>query len=124
MSKLMFAIGIPVVASKLDKMGKNAEKDLDGLVENAMKRIQMSAFSKGPVLTGFLTSNLVADENRVRTPGKPWASFDLMDGTDYTFIQEYTHASMSGFIKRSIIEEEGQLPKDIKAFYGKGGWKL
>lgn len=89
-----------------------------------MKRIQSGAFRRGPVLTGFLTSNLIADENRKRTQGMDKGSWDLMDGTDYTLVQEYTHRSKSGFIRDSVNEEKPKFRNEIEKLAKDARWRI
>lgn len=116
-------IGVDNVQSKFRKLASR-EDDFDALAENSMKRIQSGAFRRGPVLTGFLTSNLIADENRKRTQGMDKGSWDLMDGTDYTLVQEYTHRSKSGFIRDSVNEEKPKFRNEIEKLAKDARWRI
>lgn len=116
-------IGIGKTSRMFGKMASN-DDEFDKLAEHSMKRIQSSAFQKGPVDTGFLTSNLAADENRVRTSGVPTGSWDLVDGTEYTIRQEFEHASKSGFIRDSVIEEEPKFKEAVEKLAKEKKWTL
>src|SRR5699024_1051413 len=117
------SMGVDETAFKFIKRA-GLEYDFDKLAEHSMKRIQMGAFQKGPVLTGFLTSNLLADENRRRTAGFKKGSWDLIDGTDYTLVQEYEHRTKSAFIRRSVWDEEPKFVKAIEKLARDGKWTL
>jgi|SRR5690625_4424477 len=122
MSKaILGVIGTKKVADYFGKRA-NMHKDFDDLAENSMKRIQMGSFNKAPELTGFLKSNLVAEENRKRTEGIPSGSWDLIDGTDYTLVQEFEHRSKKAFIRRSVWDEEPRFKKDVKKLAKDGKW--
>lgn len=109
------------VIAKFRDRANNLE-DFDKATRNSMRRIQHSSFQKAPVDTGFLTSNLVADENRVRTPGIKSGSFDLLDGTEYTLVQEYEHKSQSSFLRDSVWDEQPKYERDIENIAKNGKW--
>lgn len=109
------------VIAKFRDRANNLE-DFDKATRNSMRRIQHSSFQKAPVDTGFLTSNLVADENRVRTPGIKSGSFDLLDGTEYTLVQEYEHKSQSSFLRDSVWDEQPKYKRDIENIAKNGKW--
>jgi len=112
-------IGADATAKKLIERA-NMSDEFDEATENSMKRVQLGAFHKAPELTGFLKSNLVADENRKRTEGVPKGSWDLVDGTDYTLIQEFEHRNKAAFIRRSVWDEEPKFRKDVENLAKKG----
>jgi|SRR5699024_5485089 len=116
-------IGVERTARNLRKLSK-MDDDFDKLAEHSMKRVQSGAFKRGPVDTGFLTSNLAADENRVRTNGVAKGSWDLIDGTDYTLVQEYEHRSKSGFIRDSVNEEEPKFKRAVDKLAKNKKWSL
>lgn len=103
--------GINEVKSAFRKKGLSYDK-LDDISENSMKRIQLSAFKKGPVLTGYLTSNMVADENRRKISTSDKVEYQLIDGTKYTLVQEFGHRYKSDFIRSSV---ETERPKFYRA---------
>jgi len=111
-------IGHDKVAKEM--LNRVDQKSFDELAENTMKKIQLDSFRKAPVLTGFLSSNLVANENRKRTDGVPLGSWDLIDGTDYTLVQEFEHMSKSGFIRTSVWDAEPRFKKEVKKLAKKG----
>lgn len=107
------------VAGKIEDKA-NIMDDLNPIIENSMKRIQSSAFKRGPVLTGYLTSNLLATENRESTVSSSSIEYRLLDGTEYTLIQEYTNPRKPDFIRSSVVEEGPKLMNDINRLLSKG----
>lgn len=116
-------IGVEKTAGNFTALSNRAE-DFDKLAEHSMKRIQMGAFRRGPVDTGFLTSNLAADENRKRTEGTDTGSWDLVDGTEYTIRQEFEHRSKKAFIRDSVIEEKPKFEKAVDNLARDKKWTL
>lgn len=114
-------IGDDKVIQKLLRKA-NSEEEFDKLAENAMKRIQLGAFKRAPEDTGFLKSNLIADENRMRPPDVKSGVFDLIDGTEYTIVQEYEHRSNSAFIRDSVWEEEPKFVREVEKLAKDGKW--
>lgn len=109
-----------VIAKILRKA--NGHGEFDKLAENAMKRIQLSAYKRAPEDTGFLKSNLLADENRRRTAGVKSGGWDLIDGTEYTIVQEYEHRSQSAFIRNSVWEERPKFKREVENLAKNGKW--
>lgn len=104
------------VAGKLEDKA-NVMDDLNPIIENSMKRIQSSAFKRGPVLTGFLTSNLLANENREGSVSSSSVEYRLIDGTDYTLVQEYTNPRKPDFLRSSVTEEGPKLKRDLNRLF-------
>ena len=110
-------IGVAKTAKRFHKLGNHI--GFDKIAQQSMKEIQSMSNLLGPVDTGNLTENLAADRNRIRTPGRPLGSYDLLDGTEYTFVQEFEHRSMSHFIRNSVHYERPEFEKKI-AEWAKG----
>ena len=114
MAKVKFRIeGNQQIAKKLATKA-NARDEVEDITENSMKRIQSSAFKRAPVLTGYLSSNLAAPENRINVSTDKQIRQLLMDGTEYTLVQEFEHASKSAFIRNSVREERDKYIGDLR----------
>ena len=114
MAKVKFQIkGNQQIAKKLATKA-NARQEVEDITENSMKRIQMGAFKKAPVLTGFLSSNMAAPENRINASTSKQIQQQLIDNTDYTLVQEFEHASKSAFIRNSVREERDKYIGDLR----------
>lgn len=121
MSARFTITGDDVVIKELLKRA-NGAKFFDKIAEQSMRNIQQDAFNRAPVDTGFLQENLLTDDNRVRTPDTELGSFDLIDGTEYTLVQEYEHRNKSAFIRNSVAVEEPEFHREVERLAKDGKW--
>ena len=101
----------------VDKVTKDfrnlAKQDkFDELTDKYMRRIQVTAHSYAPEKTGNLKRNLIS-KNNVKKEDKGIRV--LIDGTDYTLVQEYTNPRLPAFIRKSIWEHGPEYRREVEA---------
>lgn len=105
------------IKSKLNVKG--SAQAADEIAEGTMRRVGTDAANKAPVDTGLLQSTMTSEITR--SNASPSGVWDLLQGTDYTLIQEYEHASQSAFIRRAVWAEEPRFKSALKERFTKGG---
>lgn len=101
----------------VDKVTKDfrnlAKQDkFDDLTDKYMRRIQETAHIYAPEKTGNLKRNLISKKN-VKKEEKGIRV--LIDGTDYTLVQEYTNPRLPAFIRKSIWEHGPKYRNEVEA---------
>lgn len=84
---------------------KGADSEVERLVGDSMKRIQLGAFKKAPVLTGLLSSTLVASENVTINRDRNEVVAELVASIPYIVRQEFENRTKPAFIRTSTVEE-------------------
>ena len=115
--KMKFSIeGDDLIKNAFDESIKLADGEASELMLDSMKRMQLNSFKRAPVKTGFLSSNLLAEENVRNYSNKNYRSIRLIDGTEYTLVQEFTNRRKPAFIRTSIREEYPKLGRELSAW--------
>lgn len=104
------------IRTKLDD--KNAAEDADRLAEGSMRRIGADAANMAPVKTGHLRNTLTSEIQR--STSAPKGVWDLLQGTDYTMVQEFEHKSKRRFIYRAVLNEEPRFRQTVGERFKKG----
>lgn len=91
-------------------------KDIGGLLDNSMKRAQVDAFKRAPVLTGLLSSSLVAPENVRRSDGKAFVERKLVESISYATFQEFNNPRKPGFIRGATQSEYPRIVRDFETW--------
>lgn len=89
---------------------------VEEIVETSMKRIQFNSFKRAPVLTGLLSSTLIAEENVGTYVDKDLIVAELIESIPYATIQEFTNPTKPAFIRTSTSEEIPPLMRDFQAW--------
>jgi len=106
------------VTADLSKLtDPSAEEDADKLAEGSLRRIGTDAANRAPVDTGHLRNTMTSGIERSVSAQK--GVWDLIDGTDYTMVQEYEHRSKSGFIVNSVRAETPRYAQVVEERFKK-----
>jgi hypothetical protein len=109
-------VGDKKIAKQLQRMATEAQGDVGDVLERGIRQIANEAAANAPVDTGKLANSLPAGVDKESA-----LSWVMRDGTEYTLVQEYTHASKKSFIRRAVWNNEGEIVEGIKARIAKGG---
>lgn len=95
-----------------------AEVDSDEIVRQSIHRFGANASDRSPIDTGLLSGTMISGIEK--SLDKKYGKWELGQRTDYTLVQEFEHASHSGFIRNSIAEEEPIVQEELRRRF-KGG---
>lgn len=98
----------------LGKAGKKGAKTLVGEIDTYTDKITDQAATesarKAPILTGRLRNNIQNSKESIRPMAREYGSGDV----DYAAIQEYEHATKSGFFRKTIWEIRNPYSSGIR----------
>lgn len=100
---------------------RSAERDTEKLTYESAMRLGVAANRRAPVLTGLLSGTLISGIERDYTSPKEFPIYEMLQRTDYTVFQEFNHATKSGFIRNSVIEEKPKFRQALEGRYKKRG---
>lgn len=95
-------------AKKIERYFEELAKgdgSIERMLDDSMGRIQLGAFKKAPVLTGLLSSSLVATENVRKNSSKTEIVVELIESIPYATRQEFENRRKPAFIRTSTDEE-------------------
>lgn len=104
---------------------KAAASDADSLVSDSIHRFGGRASDRAPVDTGLLSSTMISGIYKdYSSSSENHPTYELLQRTEYTLIQEFGHRSQDRFIRDSAIEERPKFRKNVEErFKKKGGAK-
>lgn len=109
-------VGDKKMARKLQRMASEAQPEVSDVLEHGIRTIANEASANAPVKTGKLANSLPAGVEQESA-----LSWVMRDGTEYTLVQEYTHATKKAFIRNAVWNNEGEIVEGIKARIARGG---
>ncbi|GGP13564.1 HK97 gp10 family phage protein [Oceanobacillus neutriphilus] len=101
--------GLDKVMNDFSDKGRRAQDRADKVTETYTRKMANEASGNAPVKTGDLRADIAASPKRL---GK--ASWQYGSTLDYAEIQEFTHRSKKGFIRKSIWDNESDYQRSIK----------
>lgn len=96
----------PSFYKKIDDV--EAEDDVNKLSQGSMVRLGTDAANRAPVKTGNLRNTMTTGIEQSRSSGIK-GSWDLIQETDYTIIQEKMNPRHPNFIRDSVDVEENRF---------------
>lgn len=102
--------GVGKTSANIAALVSKAEEIAEEETEKTVRRVASEAAVDAPVDTGKLSNSLPAGVEKLGP-----AEWGIIDGTDYTLVQEYTHASKKAFIRKAIWNNEDRYPAELKA---------
>ncbi len=103
-----------VMRGKLSSRG--AVDKADRVTRDSMYTIGRNARRNAPVDTGLLRSTMVTGIRP--TPGVDRGSWEMVQGVEYTLVQEYEHSSKSAFIRNAFWDEGPKFKDKLKREFG------
>lgn len=97
---------------------KGFADDADKIAEGSMRRIGADAANRAPVDTGLLQSTMTSEIRRSNSATR--GVWDLLQGTDYTLVQEYEHVTQGAFIRNAVWAEEPRFKAAIEDRFKNG----
>lgn len=84
----------------------------DRVARESIYEIGLDAQRHAPVDTGLLSSTMTSQiERSSKAPSGVW---DLLQGTEYTLVQEFEHSTKSAFIRNAVWKEGPKFKKSLE----------
>ncbi|MBU5266296.1 MULTISPECIES: hypothetical protein [Virgibacillus] len=88
---------------------RNLAQDVDQITEAYARKIANDAAEKAPILTGLLKNSLPNGVERSAI-----GEWQIVAMTDYTLVQEYTHQTKKGFVRKAVWDNKEGYRKAVE----------